>query len=99
MLTKLLFRTLPKHYPARSAYAHFPFLVPSRFESKMSERDSTLAAQYTWTRPNPKRMLGEFDFPRSVPGREKRMKLIAGSGDCQSKQVSFELCLLLANVR
>jgi linoleate 10R-lipoxygenase len=57
MLTKLLFRHFPAYYPARSAYAHFPFLEPSYMEKTMRERDATnktnIADQYIWSRPKP----------------------------------------------
>jgi linoleate 10R-lipoxygenase len=51
MLTKLLFRHLPDHYPVRSAYAHFPFLVPTRMMEDMAKRSDDLVKKYTWTRP------------------------------------------------
>ncbi|KAJ7176578.1 heme peroxidase [Mycena filopes] len=51
MLTKLLFRTLPAHYPASSAYAHFPFLDPEYMRDSMAENNPTLADKYVWTRP------------------------------------------------
>lgn len=60
MLTKLLFRTLPNHYPAGSAYAHFPFMVPTRMKIHMSN-DPFIAknvSKYGWTRPlAPKRSI------------------------------------------
>ncbi|KAJ6553669.1 heme peroxidase [Mycena sp. CBHHK59/15] len=53
MLTKLLFRTLPAHYPARSAYAHFPFLDPEYMEAYMRENSGdALANKYIWTKPS-----------------------------------------------
>ncbi|KAJ7740925.1 heme peroxidase [Mycena maculata] len=51
MLTKLLFRTLPEYYPARSAYAHFPFLDPLYMRDHMRANNAKLATQYVWTRP------------------------------------------------
>ncbi|KAJ7472240.1 heme peroxidase [Mycena galericulata] len=51
MLTKLLFRTLPEYYPARSAYAHFPFLDPIYMRDQMRVNKPALAEQYIWTRP------------------------------------------------
>ena len=51
LLTKLLFRTLPNHYPRGSAYAHFPFLVPSYMEKNLQETKPGIAEKYTWTRP------------------------------------------------
>jgi linoleate 10R-lipoxygenase len=50
MLTKLLFRTLPDHYPAGSAYAHFPFLDPVYMRENVA-KDANLVKKYTWTRP------------------------------------------------
>lgn len=52
MLTKLLFRTLPNQYPAGSAYAHFPFLVPNEaFQAHMTGLPNNNVKKYTWTRP------------------------------------------------
>ncbi|KAJ7853500.1 heme peroxidase [Mycena olivaceomarginata] len=53
MLTKLLFRTLPAYYPARSAYAHFPFLDPVYMKDYMSKNSPKLVDKYIWTRPTP----------------------------------------------
>lgn len=50
MLTKLLFRHFPAYYPARSAYAHFPFLEPSYMEDILRKKGT--ADQYIWTRPS-----------------------------------------------
>ncbi|KAF9070659.1 heme peroxidase [Rhodocollybia butyracea] len=49
MLTKLLFRHFPAYYPARSAYAHFPFLDPKYMQEKMQAKG--IADRYIWTRP------------------------------------------------
>ncbi|KAF4584995.1 hypothetical protein EYR40_001821 [Pleurotus pulmonarius] len=51
MLTKMLFRFLPDHYPAGSAYAHFPFLVPSYMLGEMKKAGNEEWKNYTWTRP------------------------------------------------
>ncbi|KAF9004668.1 heme peroxidase [Cyathus striatus] len=51
MLTKLLFRTLPDHYPTGSAYAHFPFLDPAYMKDNLSKHHPELVNKYTWTRP------------------------------------------------
>lgn len=40
-LTKLLFRTLPNHYPVGSAYAHFPFFVPDIFKERLHKLRGT----------------------------------------------------------
>jgi len=51
MLTKLLFRTLPNHYPRASAYAHFPFLVPSFMKEELQKREPASVEKYQWSRP------------------------------------------------
>ncbi|KII85619.1 hypothetical protein PLICRDRAFT_56845 [Plicaturopsis crispa FD-325 SS-3] len=51
MLTKLLFRTLPDHYPARSAYAHFPMLVPARARMHLRKLAKDPTGKYMWERP------------------------------------------------
>ncbi|KAF9465406.1 heme peroxidase [Collybia nuda] len=50
LLTKLLFRTLPDHYPTGSAYAHFPFLVPESMK-KQAAINTKISKAYIWTRP------------------------------------------------
>jgi len=51
MLTKLLYRTLPDYFPAGSAYAHFPFLVPNRMKDNLVKNNPKIVNNYTWTRP------------------------------------------------
>jgi linoleate 10R-lipoxygenase len=51
MLTKLLFRTLPDYYPAGSAYAHFPFLVPGYIKEHLAKLPNSPVGGYTWSRP------------------------------------------------
>ncbi|KAL6303709.1 heme peroxidase [Sparassis latifolia] len=51
MLTKLLFRALPQHYPAGCAYAHFPFMVPARMKEYMSRLPDSPVDSYVWSRP------------------------------------------------
>lgn len=51
ILAKLLFRTLPDHYPAKSAYAHFPFSVPGVLRKKLAAKSESIVDQYVWTRP------------------------------------------------
>ncbi|KAG2127995.1 heme peroxidase [Suillus clintonianus] len=53
MLTKLLFRMLPDHYPAGSVYAHFPFLTPDFLASSMAKapRRAEIQHLYDWERP------------------------------------------------
>ncbi|KAG2068642.1 heme peroxidase [Suillus decipiens] len=54
MLTKLLFRMLPDHYPAGSVYAHFPFLTPEFIASSMAKvpRTAEIRHLYNWDRPS-----------------------------------------------
>lgn len=54
MLTKLLFRLLPDHYPAGSVYAHFPFLTPEFIASSMAKapRTAEIRHLYNWDRPS-----------------------------------------------
>lgn len=53
MLTKLLLRTLPRHYHARSAYAHFPLMVPRRMREFMLNKEPQMVDQYVWYRRQP----------------------------------------------
>lgn len=53
MLTKLLLRHLPEYFPVGSAYAHFPFIVPSRIQQTMQDRVDPDYGLYTWARPVP----------------------------------------------
>lgn len=66
MLTKLLFRTLPDHYPAGSAYAHFPFLVPEKIKKCLGDVDESLVGKYTWTRPPVPQALARVDTYHEV---------------------------------
>ncbi|KAF8066828.1 heme peroxidase [Lyophyllum atratum] len=52
LLTKLLFRTLPDYYPAGSAYAHFPFMVPSFLKDELRSRAPGIVDKYDWERPS-----------------------------------------------
>jgi linoleate 10R-lipoxygenase len=63
MLTKLLFRTLPDHYPAGSAYAHFPFLVPEKMKNWV---DKSSVDKYTWARPAVPQTLARVDTYHEV---------------------------------
>jgi len=47
ILGKMLYRTLPDYYPADSAYAKFPFLVPSFLE----KLPNIPVGEYVWSRP------------------------------------------------
>ncbi|KAH7890391.1 heme peroxidase [Phlebopus sp. FC_14] len=51
MLTKLLFRLLPNHYPARSVYAHFPFTTPDFMLPYIASREWEKIHDYEWERP------------------------------------------------
>ncbi|SRR6266550_2430174 len=53
LLTKLLYRTLPDHFPSGSAFAHFPFLDPSWMRNHLIDAEKDIVNQYTWTRPPP----------------------------------------------
>jgi len=53
LLTKLLYRTLPDHFPSGSAFAHFPFLEPSWMRDYLIKEERDIVNQYTWTRPPP----------------------------------------------
>ncbi|KAH9475928.1 Linoleate 10R-lipoxygenase [Psilocybe cubensis] len=69
LLTKLLFRTLPDYYPRGSAYAHFPFLVPSFMKENLEKTNPTLAPKYNWTRPRapaPLLVIDTFDGVKQV---------------------------------
>ena len=55
ILGKMLYRTLPDYYPADSAYAKFPFLVPPFLKDHLPKR---LVDEYIWSRPPlPKRSI------------------------------------------
>ncbi|KAJ2919420.1 hypothetical protein MD484_g1068, partial [Candolleomyces efflorescens] len=51
LLTKLLFRTLPEHYPRGSAYAHFPLLTPDFMQRNMKNVNPDNVDKYSWSRP------------------------------------------------
>jgi linoleate 10R-lipoxygenase len=51
MLTKLLFRHLPDHYPTGSTYAHFPFMVPAKMKVYAQKLPGDLDLKYDWNRP------------------------------------------------
>ncbi|THH01371.1 hypothetical protein EW026_g1293 [Hermanssonia centrifuga] len=51
-MPKLLFRHLPRHYPATSVYGLFPFFIPS--ETKKNLTKLKVADQYDFSRPKPK---------------------------------------------
>ncbi|ESK85272.1 heme peroxidase [Moniliophthora roreri MCA 2997] len=107
MLTKLLFRTLPDHYEPRSAYAHFPFLVPSYMEKEMKTRDAKTskgeASKYIWTRPPPPKpttVVGQFEDvhkvlqPEFLTGQDQRLAKIIGH---QPPDVKLTQQVLFAN--
>ncbi|KAF9809341.1 hypothetical protein IEO21_07443 [Rhodonia placenta] len=48
ILSKLLFRTLPNQYPADSAYAFFPFMVPKTMKGHVA---ADAVNKYSWDRP------------------------------------------------
>jgi len=51
ILNKLLFRTLPDYYPAGSAYALLPFLVPTFAKDHLAELPMSSVDKYNWSRP------------------------------------------------
>jgi len=51
MLARLLFRHLPNNYPARSAYGHFPFMVPKKMKECVKELLGDIEPKYDWCRP------------------------------------------------
>ncbi|KAH6916274.1 heme peroxidase [Coprinopsis sp. MPI-PUGE-AT-0042] len=69
MLGKLLLRTLPDYFPRGSAYAHFPFLVPSYLEERWKKDAPEIVAKYTWNRPRkqpPIISLGNYEALKRV---------------------------------
>ncbi|GLB41098.1 putative animal haem peroxidase [Lyophyllum shimeji] len=69
LLTKLLFRTLPDHYPAGSTYAHFPFLVPDFLKDELMTRRPEVVDQYDWdppSRPSPTVGIKSYDGVKQV---------------------------------
>jgi linoleate 10R-lipoxygenase len=66
MLTKLLFRHLPNHYPPGSAYAHFPFLVPDFIQKALAKHHDSPVDRYNWTRPLPAQLVVVIDDPEGV---------------------------------
>ena len=50
-LPKLLFRHLPRHYPANSAYALFPFFTPPTTKDNLTKLG--VANKYDFARPKP----------------------------------------------
>ena len=50
-MPKLLFRHLPRHYPANSAYALFPFFTPETTRNNL--KNLKIADQYDFARPKP----------------------------------------------
>lgn len=52
MMTKLLFRHLPDFYPAGSAYAHFPMMVPEKMRDFAKDHHpDDVWRKYDWNRP------------------------------------------------
>jgi len=52
MMTKLLFRHLPDFYPAGSAYAHFPMMVPEKMRDFAKDNHpDDVWRKYDWNRP------------------------------------------------
>ncbi|KIY52209.1 heme peroxidase [Fistulina hepatica ATCC 64428] len=86
ILTRLLFRTLPNHYNAKSVYAHFPFLQPAflKQEKKVKNPDN-----YDWERHAPRHVttfrtreaarLVLSDSRTFVSSYDERLKEIVGT--------------------
>lgn len=73
MLTKILFRVLPDHYPAGSTYAHFPFIVPPTMRNFLSKLVDSPVAKYTYARPGvapPVEVVEGFETIRDVIKRK-----------------------------
>lgn len=51
MLHKMLYRTLGEWYPAGSAYAIFPFVVPTRMREYVKAMPEVDERRYGWSRP------------------------------------------------
>lgn len=51
ILGKMLYRTLPDYYPANSAYAKFPFLVPTFLKDNLAKLPNCPINEYIWSRP------------------------------------------------
>jgi hypothetical protein len=47
----MLYRTLPDYYPADSAYAKFPFLVPPFLKDHLAKLPNSPINEYIWSRP------------------------------------------------
>ncbi|KAI5117214.1 hypothetical protein M0805_003501 [Coniferiporia weirii] len=77
MLTRLLFRTLPSYYPAGSAYAHFPFMVPQTMKGYLEKLVPSPAAKYTFIRPQ-------------VPLPDKVVTSLKGVREVLSLKTEFE---------
>ncbi|EJD08383.1 heme peroxidase [Fomitiporia mediterranea MF3/22] len=53
VLTRLLYRTLPEYYPARSTYARFPFMVPSEMRGYLFKLVNSPVRNYEFAPPKP----------------------------------------------
>ena len=69
MLHKMLYRTLPEWYPAGSAYATFPFIVPTRMREFVEAMPEVDVHMYAWTRPvGPKALAVNGNGARALVG-------------------------------
>ncbi|OCH92406.1 heme peroxidase [Obba rivulosa] len=71
-LPKLLFRHLPEYYPVGSAYAHFPFIVPSTMKGYIAKWPGSPVEQYTWARPVPKKLAAIATRPEIHQGLHEK---------------------------
>ncbi|KAH7911753.1 heme peroxidase [Hygrophoropsis aurantiaca] len=83
MLTGLLFRMLPKHYPAGSAYAHFPFMVPDFMRSRISEMPEKSIAAYNWSRP----MVIDEEYRHSGAAYTHRLSILLQGKELSSSSI------------
>lgn len=51
VLTRLLYRTLPEYYPARSSYARFPFMVPELMQGYLAKQAESPVKKYEFGKP------------------------------------------------
>ncbi|KIJ45873.1 hypothetical protein M422DRAFT_226935 [Sphaerobolus stellatus SS14] len=78
-IPKLLFRHLPRHYPANSAYGLFPFFVPDETKNNLTKLG--VADNYDFARPKPQpvpKVLRTLTGIRYVFDDFNRFKVIYG---------------------
>ena len=90
MLTKLLFRHLPDYYPAGSAYAHFPMMVPEKMRDFAKDLPDDVGSKYHWDRPRvparPTVVVGSYSEVQELlaqpkiytSGAQQRLEVLTG---------------------